>query len=139
MGAGGAASVHVGIPPSAPDTPPPDQAPPLPADGYCCGRYASYWNVFLFCNIIPLNNLDTELPARLPDLCRDGCIRRSSQLLLVPLPLYPSCQTVGLLSGMCRLCPRKWHMMEKSDLNIKLRYLSSFHSRVQLHSRVFLQ
>ena len=36
---------------------PPDQAPPQsrhppgpapPADGYCCGRYASYWNAFLF-------------------------------------------------------------------------------------------
>ena len=23
------------------------QTPPLPADGYCCGRYASYWNAFL--------------------------------------------------------------------------------------------
>ena len=22
--------------------------PPLEADGYCCGRYASYWNAFLF-------------------------------------------------------------------------------------------
>ena len=22
--------------------------PPLPEDGYCCGRYASYWNAFLF-------------------------------------------------------------------------------------------
>ena len=22
--------------------------PPPPADGYCCGRYASYWNAFLF-------------------------------------------------------------------------------------------
>ena len=21
---------------------------PLPPDGYCCGRYASYWNAFLF-------------------------------------------------------------------------------------------
>ena len=21
---------------------------PLPRDGYCCGRYASYWNAFLF-------------------------------------------------------------------------------------------
>ena len=21
---------------------------PLPCDGYCCGRYASYWNAFLF-------------------------------------------------------------------------------------------
>ena len=25
----------------------PEQAFP-PADGYCCGRYASYWNAFLF-------------------------------------------------------------------------------------------
>ena len=22
--------------------------PPPPADGYCCGQYASYWNAFLF-------------------------------------------------------------------------------------------
>ena len=47
-------------PPGA-DTPPPwgsrhppsvdtprEQAPTPPADGYCCGRYASYWNAFLF-------------------------------------------------------------------------------------------
>ena len=58
-------------PPPGPDTPwirhlplpgtPPDQAPPQsrpigpdihirhlpPADGYCCGRYASYWNAYL--------------------------------------------------------------------------------------------
>ena len=27
--------------------PPRDQAPPQ-ANGYCCGRYASYWNTFLF-------------------------------------------------------------------------------------------
>ena len=31
---------------------PPDQVPPRPGtppeDGYCCGRYASYWNAFLF-------------------------------------------------------------------------------------------
>ena len=25
----------------------PPQLPPLKEDGYCCGRYASYWNVFL--------------------------------------------------------------------------------------------
>ena len=23
--------------------------PPSSPDGYCCGRYASYWNAFLFC------------------------------------------------------------------------------------------
>ena len=26
---------------------PPGQTPPRPADGYCSGRYASYWNAFL--------------------------------------------------------------------------------------------
>ena len=32
-----------------------DQADtPLPADGYCSGRYASYWNAFLFENIVLL-------------------------------------------------------------------------------------
>ena len=25
----------------------PGEEPPLPRDGYCCGRYASYWNAFL--------------------------------------------------------------------------------------------
>ena len=29
---------------------PPGQTPPPPADDYCCGRYASYWNAFLFLN-----------------------------------------------------------------------------------------
>ena len=48
----GSASVHAGIP-SPGRGHPPDQAPPPPgvgtplADGYCCGRYASYWNAFL--------------------------------------------------------------------------------------------
>ena len=37
-------------PPGAdrPDQAPPlEQNPPPPRDGYCCGRYASYWNAFL--------------------------------------------------------------------------------------------
>ena len=25
----------------------------LPADGYCCGRYASYWNAFLYYMVLP--------------------------------------------------------------------------------------
>ena len=41
--------------PPRPGTPrrkhPPDQAPPPSRDGYCCGRYASYWNAFLFYNV----------------------------------------------------------------------------------------
>ena len=28
--------------------PPPEQKPPPQRDGHCCGRYASYWNAFLF-------------------------------------------------------------------------------------------
>ena len=27
---------------------------PAPADGYCSGRYASYWNAFLFCSMSPV-------------------------------------------------------------------------------------
>ena len=64
---GGPASMHTGIPhPQSRHPPdqapprsrhPPDQAPPRadtprtrapPVDGYCCRRYASYWNAFLF-------------------------------------------------------------------------------------------
>ena len=45
-------SVHAGIPPPPPpnnqaDTHPYWADPPPPADGYCNGRYASYWNAFL--------------------------------------------------------------------------------------------
>ena len=73
---GGSASVHAGIPhppeqtppweqthptgsrhppgadPPGADTPreqtPPEQTPRPPRYGHCCGRYASYWNAFLF-------------------------------------------------------------------------------------------
>ena len=58
---GGCASVHAGIPPPGADTPwrrhppagtdtPLEQTPP--ADGYCCGRFASYWNAFLWISFI---------------------------------------------------------------------------------------
>ena len=41
-------SVHGGVCLSACwDTTPPPGADPPPRDGYCCGRYASYWNAFL--------------------------------------------------------------------------------------------
>ena len=37
---------------------------PPPADGYCCGRYASYWNAFLlsFCNDRESIETFTEIP-----------------------------------------------------------------------------
>ena len=42
--------------------PPRDQVHPLgpgtplpPGDGYCCGRYASYWNAFLFDRLNPFS------------------------------------------------------------------------------------
>ena len=70
---GGSASVHPGIHPPAKDTPlprrpvcqgdPPPRRPPhqgrqapparpTPKGDYCCGRYASYWNAFLFVDIL---------------------------------------------------------------------------------------
>ena len=61
------ASVHAGIPhPPGPGTYPTRHPqgtrhpPPPPADGYCCGRYASYWNAFLF-----LTELYTTVSSRL--------------------------------------------------------------------------
>ena len=52
-GRGVSAPVHAEIQPLGrhpPRADPPRQTPPSrhrPADGYCCGRYASYWNAFL--------------------------------------------------------------------------------------------
>ena len=39
-------------PPEQAPPPPPSRHPLSPADGYCCRRYASYWNEFLFIEII---------------------------------------------------------------------------------------
>ena len=47
--AGVSASVHAGI--HTPQQTPPPGRPPA-ADGHCSGRYASYWNAFLFGQII---------------------------------------------------------------------------------------
>ena len=59
-GGGGSASVHTGMPPGSrhpqEQTPPGSRhppgadTPPPRRDGHCCGRYASYWNAFLFCH-----------------------------------------------------------------------------------------
>ena len=41
---------------SPPSRHPPGQNPtPHPEDGYCCGRYASYWNAFLWISVITRN------------------------------------------------------------------------------------
>ena len=37
---------------------------PPPADGYCCGRYASYWNAFLLMNKINLISKVNDLGTR---------------------------------------------------------------------------
>ena len=39
---------RAGTLPLGPGTPPRQVPPPPQADGCCCGRYASYWNAFLF-------------------------------------------------------------------------------------------
>ena len=36
-----------------------------PADGYCCGRYASYWNAFLF----PFESVPFPVPVLIPFPC----------------------------------------------------------------------
>ena len=44
----GSAPVHAGIHPQAATPLLPRSRHPPGTDGYCCGRYASYWNAFLF-------------------------------------------------------------------------------------------
>ena len=71
---------------------PPDQTPPVPAplgpaplgadppsgDGYCCGRYASYWNAFLFYLLIFQHNSMSQL------LCT-GFICINSTKIFIPV------------------------------------------------------
>ena len=54
---GGSASVHVGIPPPKRQTPPRRQTPQEAGSGIwsMSGRYASYWDAFLFCNFLAEN------------------------------------------------------------------------------------
>ena len=49
-GGGVSAPVHAGIH-THPRADNPRQTPPPPHDGHCNGRYASYWNIFLFQNV----------------------------------------------------------------------------------------
>ena len=65
------ASVRAGIHPlPRADTPsrlgrhPPGRHPPSPADGHCSGRYASYWNAFLF------ESVSTELNSVTAYICK---------------------------------------------------------------------
>ena len=50
---------------------------PPPRDGYCCGRYASYWNAFLFTTVV--NDLYFQLLRIYAWIClfRDGALKRS--------------------------------------------------------------
>ena len=49
------------------------QTPPTPADGYCCGRYASYWNAFLFSIIFELIVLVIHLCLQIYFLIDHSC------------------------------------------------------------------
>ena len=55
-------SVHAGIHPLGRN--PPGQTP-TPADGNCCGQYASYWNAFLYSDVLykqrPFNAANHQL------------------------------------------------------------------------------
>ena len=44
---------------------PPGQTPP-PPDGHCSGRYASYWNAFLFQNMFETMGFHSPHPKRIP-------------------------------------------------------------------------
>ena len=48
-------------PPWSRHPPPRDRHPPA-ADGYCCGRYASYWNAFFFISLYPPENMPAMNP-----------------------------------------------------------------------------
>ena len=56
QGRGVSTPVHAGI------HTPLGRHPPPPADGYCCGRYASYWNAFLLCLIVHIKFNDMSFP-----------------------------------------------------------------------------
>ena len=64
-GGGLSGSVHAGIHPPG---------NPTPADGYCSGQYASYWNAFLF-SLPPnsVNTLETRMhSSRMHTVCCSG-------------------------------------------------------------------
>ena len=69
QGGGGSALVHAGIPPPWEAPPPGKHTPPGSTsprgDGCRCGRYASYWNAFLFPNLFHESSLT---------FLSDGCI-----------------------------------------------------------------
>ena len=56
-------------------------ARPLPRDGHCSGRYATYWNVFLFINFILLN------PSNKTSIMRKT---RLISIWQISIPLYSS-------------------------------------------------
>ena len=75
------------------DTTPPDQVPPPKADGYCCGRYASYWNAFLFRGgfrpyVLTILTSSLEqckrfLQLSLPLICIGKCLSVSHNVLVI--------------------------------------------------------
>ena len=66
---------------------PPGRHPPPPADGYCSGRYASYWNAFLFTVFFEtygcqMNVNDTEIAWT---FLKDSGFTKTTDLIEVPI------------------------------------------------------
>ena len=63
---------------------------PPPADSYCCGRYASYWNAFLFLHNFEMNHI-TQINKKYLKIRTTLHLRNHWQ----PLCLLPSTATQG--------------------------------------------
>ena len=76
------------------------QTPP-PADGYCCGRYASYWNAFLFGKIFrKLHKMEEIDQEERPHHCPWICQYRQywSVGLIVNLTTEATCSTENIFN-----------------------------------------
>ena len=85
-----------GTPPGA-GTPPRTRHPP-PADGYCCGWYASYWNAFF---LLVMSTSNTGCDVNQMD-------RFQESALVIPICHGDTEIVTTLLHAGCRLTGRSW-------------------------------
>ena len=62
-----------------------------PRDGYCCGRYASYWNAFLFCEFFIEDCMEMKglLPERAHPWCATVTFTSKSAMLNLSVRYEP--------------------------------------------------
>ena len=117
----GSDPVHAGIlshPRSRHTLPPPSRHPLSPADGYCCRRYTSYWNEFLFIEIIG-NSTGQSSTRTVPFLSTKTTTAHrttNKDYLLIVTTGYPIifCNKKSLLFR-CRLCLCPSSYLQKSE------------------------